>query len=248
MFIRIKFDMSELKGYYSNESYEKVIENKTIPVEDRVNIFTKEEVEKLSSILDTNLKVEQVNTFTLSKHHLYKNTPTVWSSSSEEEKKKAKDYEEAYNNAEFLDFYLLDTSSHLQYVVDSDLLFSVLDSFDSKYSYKIIGTLKDLPSAKTTSELKVLDKLFSLEEKLDIFSKAQQFNTKVGVHISDLGLLNVKEVDVLGDACTDELQDWLDNGWRILAICPQPDQRRPDYVLGRNEITANRKRRSSSCR
>lgn len=29
----------------------------------------------------------------------------------------------------------------------------------------------------------------------------------------------------------------LDAGWRILAVCPQPDQRRPDYILGRTKPT-----------
>ena len=25
----------------------------------------------------------------------------------------------------------------------------------------------------------------------------------------------------------------ISEGWRILAICPQPNQRRPDYIMGR---------------
>jgi hypothetical protein len=40
---------------------------------------------------------------------------------------------------------------------------------------------------------------------------------------------------LLSDACSDALQNELDNGWRIIAACPQPDQRRPDYSLGRFE-------------
>ena len=35
------------------------------------------------------------------------------------------------------------------------------------------------------------------------------------------------------DVCTDVLQQELNNGWRIIAICVQADQRRPDYILGR---------------
>ena len=56
--------------------------------------------------------------------------------------------------------------------------------------------------------------------------------------------MNVKEVDVLYSPCTDKLQDWLDKGWRILSICPQPDERRPDYIVGRNTPINGRKRRS----
>ena len=52
---------------------------------------------------------------------------------------------------------------------------------------------------------------------------------------------------LLSDACTDELQGALRDGWRIIAVCPQPSQRRPDYVLGRynhGEVIDMAKRRS----
>ena len=42
----------------------------------------------------------------------------------------------------------------------------------------------------------------------------------------------VDETLLMEDACTNALQENLDNGWRIIAVCPQP-QRRPDYILGR---------------
>lgn len=31
----------------------------------------------------------------------------------------------------------------------------------------------------------------------------------------------------------DALQKSMDDGWRIIAACPQPDARRPDYIMGR---------------
>jgi len=40
-------------------------------------------------------------------------------------------------------------------------------------------------------------------------------------------------VQIREDYCTERLQDDLDSGWKILAICVQPDGRRPDYILGR---------------
>lgn len=55
----------------------------------------------------------------------------------------------------------------------------------------------------------------------------------IQVAIPDLALLSIREVRVLEDACTDELQDRLDNGWRIIAVCPPNSQRRPDYILGK---------------
>lgn len=81
----------------------------------------------------------------------------------------------------------------------------------------------------------------SLMTKMDVLERAvtgaskQLFNQKCEVHVPGLGLLNVNETKVVEDYCTHALQNELDDGWRILAICPQPDQRRPDYVLGRTK-------------
>lgn len=58
------------------------------------------------------------------------------------------------------------------------------------------------------------------------------FNEKTSSEQPGPNLLSVNETMLMEDACTDELQENLNNGWRILAVCPQP-QRRPDYVLGR---------------
>lgn len=67
------------------------------------------------------------------------------------------------------------------------------------------------------------------------YSREQQFNEKVNIHVSDIGLLKINEVIVMTNACTEDLQDNLNDGWHIIAVCPQPDQRRPDYVLGRTK-------------
>lgn len=68
---------------------------------------------------------------------------------------------------------------------------------------------------------------------LDPRPEAVQLNTRVHVAVPDLGLLLIEEVGVRTDYCTEALNEELRKGWKILAICPQPDQRRPDYVLGR---------------
>ena len=59
-----------------------------------------------------------------------------------------------------------------------------------------------------------------------------EFNTKVQVAVAGLGLLQIDEVQLETDCCTDTLNNLLADGWRILAVCVQPDQRRPDYILG----------------
>ena len=53
------------------------------------------------------------------------------------------------------------------------------------------------------------------------------------ISIPDIGLLLITDVDWMEDACTEDLQRRLDDGWRILAVCPPNAARRPDYILGR---------------
>ena len=61
----------------------------------------------------------------------------------------------------------------------------------------------------------------------------QMFNEKVGVPNYDSALLKVNQLMLLENCCTDYLQAALTSGWRIISVNPQPDQRRPDYVLGK---------------
>ena len=60
-----------------------------------------------------------------------------------------------------------------------------------------------------------------------------QFNERVQVHMPGQALSTYNEVLLLEDHCSDALQGKLNDGWRIIAACPQPDQCRPDYILGR---------------
>lgn len=66
-------------------------------------------------------------------------------------------------------------------------------------------------------------------------SQEQAFNKKVEVHVPGNALAVYNKTQLCEDCCTEYLQDQLDLGWRIIAVCPQPDQRRPDYILGRYE-------------
>lgn len=45
-------------------------------------------------------------------------------------------------------------------------------------------------------------------------------------------VMRVRVTKLLEDCCTDMLQEHLNEGWSILAVCPQAS-RRPDYVLGK---------------
>lgn len=59
--------------------------------------------------------------------------------------------------------------------------------------------------------------------------------TAVQIAVPDMALMYIDEVRVVEDYCTDMLQSDLNDGWRILAICPPNAARRPDYIIGRRK-------------
>jgi hypothetical protein len=59
------------------------------------------------------------------------------------------------------------------------------------------------------------------------------FNSKCNVHVGGGLIAQFNELLLKEDCCTDVLQQALNQGWRIIAACVQPNARRPDYILGR---------------
>lgn len=81
-----------------------------------------------------------------------------------------------------------------------------------------------------------MENLIALNEKvIGQLSKTSSlmFNTATKSRQPGEGLMAINELMLCEDVCTDLMQKYLDKGWRILAICPQPDARRPDYIMGR---------------
>lgn len=108
-----------------------------------------------------------------------------------------------------------------------------LDTFLEKYPYLKV-TIKGVPKiAEECSPAVAIGKLIKkIEDFENRFDEKVEFNDKCEVHVPNLGLLNVNEVTYIEDCCTNVLQGYLEKGWRIIAACPQPAQRRPDYILG----------------
>jgi len=50
----------------------------------------------------------------------------------------------------------------------------------------------------------------------------------VHIHLPNYVLNHFNKVELLEDCCTDALQEKLDEGWRIIAVCPPVNKRRPD--------------------
>lgn len=57
----------------------------------------------------------------------------------------------------------------------------------------------------------------------------------VNISIPNAGLFAVKKLKVLENECTEYVDEWLAKGWRIVAVCPPNDTRRPTYVMGSME-------------
>lgn len=57
----------------------------------------------------------------------------------------------------------------------------------------------------------------------------------VNITVHGAALYAVSNVKLMEDCCTDQLQHELDIGWRIVAVCPPNDARRPTYILGHHD-------------
>lgn len=110
-----------------------------------------------------------------------------------------------------------------------------LDLFLAKYPF-LAFNIRGIPKSITPNYNDVTHMMNEVGKKIETvnerFSKAIEFNSKCDVHVPNLGLLNINKVAYANDYCTEELGEKLSKGWRIIAVCPQPDQRRPDYILG----------------
>lgn len=80
------------------------------------------------------------------------------------------------------------------------------------------------------------------EYSIPITPEALSNASAVHIAIPDFCLLQIQTVTVIEDACTDALQSYLDDGWRILAVCPPNAARRPDYILGHKDKDKDRGR------
>lgn len=95
--------------------------------------------------------------------------------------------------------------------------------------------LRPLDPACSTMIVKLQDRIAALGLRGASDVALAAAGASVQIHVPDGPLMYVDEVKHLDDACTDELQTHLEEGWRILAVCPPNAQRRPDYILGRRQ-------------
>lgn len=100
----------------------------------------------------------------------------------------------------------------------------------------LIDNISDLPDFMiAVAKFEVLRPMKLLREngmKVTPANAAELFSS-CQVHLPGNELLKIKTIRADEDMCTDQVQRQLDDGWSILAICPQPS-RRPDYIFGKS--------------
>jgi len=116
-----------------------------------------------------------------------------------------------------------------EYIVDLDLFLSK----HPEIKINLRGMVKTLETNYDSIISQMQDVQSRMENALKGFDKQVEFNQKCDVHVANLGLLHINQVGYAVDFCTEQLQELLNVGWRIIACCVQPDGRRPDYILGR---------------
>lgn len=111
------------------------------------------------------------------------------------------------------------------------------ENLKSWYSYTNKIVTEDDIAILTEKDIPVtIKRLRGLKYGVDRWGeRGPQGAVNYNISVAGVGLMQVQTVDYMEDACTDALQDRLNEGWRILAVCPPNDTRRPTYILGHTE-------------
>lgn len=133
-----------------------------------------------------------------------------------------------------LDYVIEHFPGSVEYNDDSINHTITQSQFEKIYQYIKIKSIIDV-DVETSVNFINLD---LLAEKISnsLISKtgSNLFNNRLEVHQPNMPLFTYNDYTYITDCCTEKLQtDFIDQGYRVVAICPQPDQRRPDYILGR---------------
>ena len=126
------------------------------------------------------------------------------------------------------DLGLTENESRGKTICDAETAIELMHrGYCAKYDDDKVQKLMTVENEDRVSELmdKIVDKLLN--------ASPQSFNNRVQAQQPGDFLTSVTETMLLEDCCTDNLQSHISRGWRIIAVQPQPDQRRPDYILGR---------------
>ena len=111
-------------------------------------------------------------------------------------------------------------------------LFDIVELAKSGLKFDVMSSGQEIETTYMVRVASMLEKLID-----DGPQKSQQQIVNIKYDQShDTFLSQVNEVDVMEDCCTDDLRRGIERGWRIIAVCYQKGNRRPDYVLGRTSV------------
>jgi len=111
---------------------------------------------------------------------------------------------------------------------------------------EFIGTLDDvnvlcragiIPSIKRVRGMMIAETEMPVRQQLvsEEFPRFDGGPSIINLTIPNAALFAVRTLMVIENECTNRVQQLLDEGWRIVAVCPPNDTRRPDYILGHME-------------
>lgn len=160
------------------------------------------------------------------------NAPYFWSGDDKEEKKARS---VAHFESSLASCGLRSFDPHCVVVTDQQLG-KVLSLFElgNATDFYCISSITQLLEVSNTEfpELEYLFNQIELNTRRAVDTVAL-FNNLTQSPISGNHLMEVNQTMLCEDFCTDALQNYLAEGWRILAVCPQ-EARRPDYILGKH--------------
>lgn len=108
-------------------------------------------------------------------------------------------------------------------------VFSISDLMSSGLPFSCNNALS--PKKETHYLIRLNAKIEKAIEEAKKTSYSQTVN--IYSNADDQWLHKVNKVIVEEDLCTDELQKYLEQEYRIISVCMQKGARRPDYVLGK---------------
>ena len=157
----------------------------------------------------------------------------------EDELTKKEDEGYYFNDKKIMDYYIYARpKTDLDWVAvkqENQLVDLEWFALNCQYPFYIEKAIKtEEPTVQNIQSLlnRVEEKTKQIDKRIDII-KSQTFNQRADVHVGGGLLVTYNDLCLKEECCTDELQSELNDGWRIIAVCVQPDQRRPDYILGR---------------
>lgn len=108
--------------------------------------------------------------------------------------------------------------------------------FDKTVTVDCLAKLSDMGLQVNVRRVKGLFSGLDTSDVPALLAHTNKAKPEVHIHVpGSISLTSMNEVNYLEDACTNLLQEHLNEGWRIIAVCPPNDSRRPTYILGRTK-------------